>query len=80
MPIMHGSNDIIIPVHHGHMLQQANPNAIYAEFSAGHNDFPGNGNHQEYWKFIDKLLLEAKIDPSIKSIAKVPATQPTSKE
>lgn len=82
MLIMHGSEDEIIPVHHGHMLQQANPNAIYAEFAAGHNDFPGNGNYQDYWKLIDKLLVETKIDPAIKTIpkpiAKTPATQPAS--
>lgn len=74
--IMHGSNDEIIPVAHGHLLQQANPNATYVEYDAGHNDFPGMNNLPDYWKQIDKLLIETGIDPSIKPLPKPVAQKP----
>lgn len=68
--IMHGSADDVIPVEHGHMLQQANPNATYVEYDAGHNDFPGTNNLQAYWSQIDKLLREVGIDPAIRPAPK----------
>jgi fermentation-respiration switch protein FrsA (DUF1100 family) len=70
--IMHGSADDLIPVEHGHMLQQANPNATYVEYDAGHNDFPGMNNLPDYWAQIDKLLKEVGIDPSIKPAPQKP--------
>ncbi|HAI14263.1 MAG TPA: hypothetical protein DCM28_21340 [Phycisphaerales bacterium] len=77
--IMHGSVDDIIPVDHGHLLQQANPNATYVEFDAGHNDFPGMNNLPAYWSQIDKLLGEVGIDPTVKPLPKAanPAAEAT---
>jgi pimeloyl-ACP methyl ester carboxylesterase len=66
--LMHGSMDDVIPVQHGHMLQQANPNATYVEYECAHNDFPGMNNLPDYWKQIDKLLGEVGIDASVKPI------------
>ncbi|MAX25518.1 MAG: hypothetical protein CMJ19_13540 [Phycisphaeraceae bacterium] len=77
--IMHGSVDEIIPVHHGHMLQQANPNATYLEYECGHNDFPGMNNLPDYWSQIDKVLGEIGIDTSIKPLPVKPKAAADSK-
>ena len=76
---MHGSVDEIIPVHHGHMLQQANPNATYLEYECGHNDFPGMNNLPDYWSQIDKVLGEIGIDTSIKPLPVKPKAAADSK-
>lgn len=75
--VMHGSTDDLIPVEHGHLLQQANPKATYIEYDAGHSDFPGMNNLPDYWTQIDKLLTEVGIDPSIKPRPKKPQAAAT---
>lgn len=59
--IFHGSNDRIIPPIHGRELRHLVPTARYKEYAAGHNDFPGQANHDDYWARIRSLLEEAGV-------------------
>lgn len=56
--ILHGTHDGIIPVSHGRALRDRVPESLltYHEFAAGHNDFPGPGNHKSYWNEIRRFL------------------------
>ncbi len=59
--IMHGKRDTILPVDHGRDLGRMATDGTYWEADAGHNDFPGDANVDEYWRQIDALLDRADI-------------------
>ncbi len=54
--IFHGTRDEIIPVSHGRRLRRLAPHAVYIEYDAGHNDFPGRGREERYWTDIREFL------------------------
>jgi len=59
--IFHGTQDQIIPVSHGRKLAELTPQSVYVEYDCGHNDFPGPGNHGDYWRRISEFLAENGI-------------------
>ena len=63
MPILifHGRNDGIVPVSHGRKLRDLARNGQYVEYECGHNDFPGDGNLDNYWATIEEFLSGADI-------------------
>lgn len=54
--IFHGERDRIVPVSHGRHLHELTPNSRLVTFDAGHNDFPGWGNEEDYWRAIATFL------------------------
>ena len=54
--IFHGTRDHVISVRHGRKLKKLARNAEYVEFTAGHNDFPGEGNQEAYWQAVRDFL------------------------
>ncbi len=56
--IAHGTHDDIIPVEHGRALKGYARNPTYIEYDCRHNDFPGDGNDEDYWQRIESFLRE----------------------
>lgn len=54
--IFHGTRDDIIPVAHGRRLRDAGRQVTYHEYDCMHNDFPGDGNDERYWRDIEAFL------------------------
>ncbi len=55
--LFHGAHDDIIPVAHGRRLREIASDVRYVEFDCAHNDFPGDGNEDEYWREIADFLM-----------------------
>ena len=68
--VMHGSRDDIIPVAHGRMLKTLGDHVTYIEFDCRHNDFPGDGNEEKYWKDIGEFLVASGV------ISEIPPARP----
>lgn len=56
--ILHGTHDDIIPVEHGRALRRLARRPTYVEYDCRHNDFPGNGNDEDYWNKIAAFLTQ----------------------
>lgn len=65
--LMHGSHDSIIPVAHGRALRDLATRMTYVEYDCDHNDFPGDGNDEAYWKAIGDFLVASGV------ISEIPA-------
>jgi len=59
--LFHGARDQIIAASHGRELAGLTPGAVYVEYDCGHNDFPGRGNRQAYWRQIGDFLARNNI-------------------
>ncbi len=55
--LFHGTHDDIIPVSPGRRLREIARDVQYVEFDCAHNDFPGDGNEEEYWREIAEFLV-----------------------
>jgi len=61
--LFHGVEDRIIPVRHGRRLAELAPDARYVEYSAGHNDFPGD-REEDFWNEVRAFLHDQQIAPA----------------
>jgi len=56
MLIFHGTRDTVVPVSHGRRLHKLARGSTYVEYNCDHNDFPGEGNEEAYWREIQAFL------------------------
>jgi fermentation-respiration switch protein FrsA (DUF1100 family) len=56
--VFHGTRDEIIPVSNGRTLARLAARATYVEYDCMHNNFPGPGHVQEYWRQIEQFLRQ----------------------
>jgi fermentation-respiration switch protein FrsA (DUF1100 family) len=61
MLIFHGTRDTVVPVSHGRQLHQLARRATYVEYNSDHNDFPGEGNEEAYWREVQSFLGRAGV-------------------
>jgi len=60
--LFHGGADGIIPPSHAHKLHAATPGSTLVIYpDAGHNDFPGTDNQEDYWARIRAFLTDAGV-------------------
>jgi fermentation-respiration switch protein FrsA (DUF1100 family) len=59
--IFHGTRDTVVPVSHGRLLHKLARRATYIEYNSDHNDFPGEGNEEAYWREIQAFLGRAGV-------------------
>lgn len=57
--VMHGRNDAVIPVTHGHALAGAGDHVTYRELGCAHNDCPPPGG--PWWEAVAAFLTEAGV-------------------
>lgn len=57
--VFHGSRDQLIPPGHGRQLARLARRAALVEYPAGHNDFPGIDNVEDYWMRLSAFLEQA---------------------
>jgi hypothetical protein len=57
MLIFHGTRDTVVPVSHGRRLHELARGSTYVEYNSEHNDFPGEGNDEAYWREIQAFLV-----------------------
>jgi alpha-beta hydrolase superfamily lysophospholipase len=63
MLIFHGTRDTVVPVSHGRRLHELARRSTYVEYNSDHNDFPGEGNEEAYWREVQAFLGRAGISP-----------------
>ena len=56
MLIIHGINDVVIPVRHGRKLRQLARQGTYVEYDCGHVDLPDPQKTPSYWREIASFL------------------------
>ena len=61
MLIFHGTRDTVVPVSHGRQLHKLAQRATYVEYNSDHNDFPGEGNEDAYWREIQAFLVRPGV-------------------
>jgi pimeloyl-ACP methyl ester carboxylesterase len=61
--LCHGTKDNLIPIRQARRLRALAPKATYIEYDCGHNDFPGSGNEEAYWREINAFLVKTGILP-----------------
>jgi fermentation-respiration switch protein FrsA (DUF1100 family) len=61
MLIFHGTLDTVVPVSHGRRLHKLARGSTYVEYNSDHNDFPGEGNEEAYWREIQAFLLRPGV-------------------
>ena len=59
--IFHGTRDTVVPVSHGRRLHKLARGSTYVEYNSDHNDFPGDGNDEAYWREIQAFLVRPGI-------------------
>ena len=59
--IAHGSRDNLVPVEHARALRKASPGSTYVEYDCMHNDFPGIGNGEDFWRRTKDFLRNAGV-------------------
>lgn len=65
--IFHGSEDIVIPVAEGRLLNELAPSAVYVEYEAGHSISAVPSLRDSYWNEIDKHLRAANVTNGVYS-------------
>ena len=61
MLILHGTRDTVVPISHGRRLHTLARRATYIEYNSDHNDFPGEGNDEAYWREVQAFLARAGV-------------------
>ena len=61
MLIFHGTRDTVVPVSHGRRLHKLARGSTYVEYNSDHNDFPGEGNEEAYWREIQAFLVRPGV-------------------
>jgi fermentation-respiration switch protein FrsA (DUF1100 family) len=61
MLLFHGTRDTVVPVSHGRRLHELARGSTYVEYNSEHNDFPGEGNEDAYWREIQAFLVRAGV-------------------
>jgi hypothetical protein len=56
MLIIHGINDVVIPVRHGRKLRELARQGTYVEYDCGHTDVPDSEKAPSYWREIALFL------------------------
>ncbi len=73
MLIFHGTRDTVVPVSHGRRLHKLARGSTYVEYNSDHNDFPGEGNEDAYWREIQAFLVRPGV---LKAPKPAPAAPP----
>jgi hypothetical protein len=61
MLLFHGRRDTVVPVSHGRRLHELARGSTYVEYNSEHNDFPGEGNEEAYWREIQAFLVRPGV-------------------
>ena len=61
MLILHGTDDVIIPVAHGRALGRLADSGTYVEYDCGHTDFDVGDRGRAYWSDIGSFLARAGL-------------------
>ena len=75
MLIFHGTRDTVVPVSNGRQLHQLARRGTYIEYNSDHNDFPGEGNEEAYWREVQAFLRRTGVLSVPKPAAATPQTR-----
>ncbi|MGO8702419.1 MAG: alpha/beta hydrolase [Candidatus Brocadiia bacterium] len=74
--IFHGTRDTVVPVSHGRRLHKLARGSTYVEYNSDHNDFPGEGNDEAYWREIQSFLIRPGVLSAPKPAPAAPQPPP----
>ena len=74
--IFHGTRDTVVPVSHGRRLHKLARGSTYVEYNSDHNDFPGEGNDEAYWREIQSFLIRPGVMSAPKPAPAAPQPPP----
>jgi len=76
MLIFHGTRDTVVPVSNGRRLHKLARGSTYVEYNSEHNDFPGEGNEEAYWREIQAFLIRPGVLSAPKPAPAAPQPPP----